>query len=103
MLVALVKRKRLLMNEEINRKETHESHFFKARFAKITGTTSGTPTTQTTHAHGLSITPLADQVIIVAQDKSGSIYLSAATDGTNIYVKCDIATVAFTAIILYEV
>ena len=76
---------------------------FECRVAKITGTTSGTAETETTHPHGLPVTPLADQIIFVAQDKAGSIYCSKAPDETNFYVKCDIVTVSFTALILYEV
>lgn len=100
---ALTKRKVLVKNQRTGEWEQSEGHFHKARIALVTGTTSGTAETQTTHPHGLPITPLNNQIIFVAQDKAGSIYCSAVADETNFYVKCDIVTVSFTAIILYEV
>ena len=100
---ALAKRKRLLKIPRTGVLEASEGYFFKARIALVTGTTSGTAETQTTHPHGLEVTPLNNQIIFVGQDKAGSIYCSAVADETNFYVKCDIVTVSFTAIILYEV
>lgn len=100
---ALAKRKVLVKVPRTGEWEASEGYFHKARIALVTGTTSGTAETETTHAHGLPVTPLADQIIFVAQDKAGSIYCSKAPDETNFYVKCDIVTVSFTALILYEV
>ena len=101
--MAVIKRKLMLNDSETGLWKELESHMFNCRIAKITGTTSGTAETQTTHPHGLPVTPTADQIIFVAQDKAGSIYCSTVPDETNVYVKCDIVTVAFTMIILYEV
>lgn len=100
-MVALTNKQRLLKNQEDGKFIAHESYFFNAKIAIITGTTHATPTNETTHAHGLTVTPEANMVFFTAQDKSGSIYVSSAPDGTNIKVKCDIASVAFSALIIY--
>ena len=101
LLVALASKKRLLKNEEDGKFLAHESMFFNAKVAIITGTTHATATNESTHAHGLQVTPEANMVFFTAQDKSGSIYISSAPDGTNIKVKCDVNAVAFTALIIY--
>ena len=60
-------------------------------------TTSGTPDAENTIAHGLGAIPVG--YIIMGQDKAGSLYqlddTGTAWDTTNIYLKCDIASVTF--------
>lgn len=62
--------------------------------AVVSGTTSATPGTQTAHAHGLNKTP--DRVVITPKG-NGVVYVSAAADGTNIYVTGSAASVPFDA------
>jgi len=65
------------------------------RFQKFT--TSATPDAENTIAHGLGATPLG--YINMGQDKAGSLYqltdTGTAWDATNIYLKCDVASVTF--------
>ena len=100
---ALTKRKHLLKDSETGKLIEREGHMFKCLVALVTGTTNAVAETESTHPHGLTITPLANQIIFIAQDKAGSIYCSKAPDETNFYTKCDIVSVSFTALILYEV
>jgi len=60
-------------------------------------TSSATPNAETTHAHGLGKVPVG--VIVYEQDKAGSLYKSKAYDKTNIYIKSDVASVAFKVIV----
>jgi len=69
----------------------------KGKHVKISGTTSATPGTQTTHAHGQS-TPRA---VILVPKSNGIVYLSADPDSTNIYVKGSAASLNFDAILFY--
>ena len=52
-------------------------------YHKISGTTSGTADTETTHAHSMSFTPTLFNIVV---KDSGSIYFSSDPDGTNFYV-----------------
>lgn len=65
-------------------------------------TTSGTPDAENTVPHGLGIIPRA--LINCGQDKAGSLYQLLTTgtnwDTTNIYLKCDVASVEFRIFIL---
>lgn len=62
----------------------------------VSGTTHGTPDTETSHAHTLGRVPRG--LIIIGQDKAASIYNgSTANTSSLIYVRSDIATVAFKA------
>lgn len=60
-------------------------------------TTSGTPDAENTIGHGLGAIPIG--YIIVWQDKAGSLYQGPSTGtawtSSNIYLKCDVATVTF--------
>ena len=60
-------------------------------------TTSGTPDAENTIAHGLGATPIG--YIICGQDKAGSLYnledTGTAWTASNIFLKCDVATVKF--------
>lgn len=100
---ALTKQKFLLKNPVTGEWDAKEGHMHECRMAKVTGTTNATANTETAHAHGLTVTPLDDQIFFVAQDKAGSIYISKPTDETSFYTKSDITSVSFTAIILYEI
>lgn len=67
------------------------------RFQTIT--TNATPNTQDTLAHGLGSVPIG--YIVVNQDKAGSLYDSGtAWTSTNMYFKCDVASVTFTIFVL---
>jgi len=65
---------------------------------KVTGMTSGTIGTQTTHAHGWTKAPLAYSL---KSKGNGVVYESIAADATNIYVKCSAASIAFEAILFF--
>lgn len=60
----------------------------------ISGTTSGTPGTETSHAHGLGYTPKRTYIMPTS---NGVIYQSKAPDSTNIYVKGSAASLTFNA------
>ncbi len=62
----------------------------------ITGTTSATIGTQTTHAHNLGSVPRA---YFILERGAGVIYESIASDATNIYVKGTVASLNFTAVV----
>jgi len=74
----------------------------------VTGTTSATPGTRTNHAHGLSRAPLITRVLIQAQgpanntDNSPNVSITAV-DATNITVKSNQASTAFTAFIFRDI
>lgn len=60
----------------------------------VTFTSSATPDQENTVAHNLGAIPVG--WIIFTQDKAGSLYLGVTTwDKTNIYVKCNVASVTF--------
>lgn len=63
-----------------------------------TVTTSGVPGTVTTIAHGLARTPIG--YIVLSKDKAAHIYNTTAADGTNVYIKSDVATVTVKLLIL---
>lgn len=84
-----------LIEGQPNRKLTGSLRRSQYRWKKVTGTSHGTPGTQTTHAHGLGRTPRMVIFEKIANDVS--IYESAAADGTNISVKSSAATQSFTA------
>jgi hypothetical protein len=60
-------------------------------------TTSATPDAENTIAHTIGSVPLG--YIVVAQNKAGSLYqmddTGTAWTSTNIYLKCDVASVTF--------
>lgn len=97
-----LKQRRYLGKRPIDGKwEELESHFHKAALKIITGTTSATVGTQTSHAHGLPVTPDSNHVMILNKG-AGVVYQSANPDATKIYVKGTVASLAFTVWILYE-
>ena len=62
-------------------------------------TTSGTPDAENTVTHTVGSVPIG--YIVLKQDKAGSLYLgSSAWTSTDVYLKCDVATVAFTIFLL---
>ena len=64
---------------------------------KISFTSNGVADTETTVAHSLGRVPTG--VYVYEQDKAGSLYKSKAFDANNIYMKSDVATVAFKVIV----
>jgi len=65
----------------------------------ISGTTSSTIGTQTSHAHGGSRG--VPKMFLVKVKSNGVVYQSAAADATNIYVKGSAASITFDAIVLW--
>src|SRR5512143_1797638 len=68
-------------------------------YAEVSVTFSGTPDTQTTVAHNLGRIPT--RYIVTLQDRAGNVYVSGGTgatawDATNIYLKCNVASVVAT-------
>lgn len=62
-------------------------------------TTSATPDAENTIAHTIGAVPIG--YIVLKQDKAGSLYDSGTTwTSTNLYLKCDVASVAFTIFLL---
>lgn len=62
-------------------------------------TTSATPDAENTIAHTIGAIPVG--YIIVKQDKAGSLYLgSTSWTSSNVYLKCSVASVAFTIFLL---
>lgn len=65
-------------------------------------TTSATPDAENTIAHTLGSVPIG--YLILGQDKSGSLYQLSATGtawtSSNIYLKCDVASVNFLVFLL---
>lgn len=97
-----LRKRKLLVKRPIDGKwQEAISHFHKARLAIVTGTTSATAGTQTTHPHGLPITPVNTHVMILSKG-AGVVYMSADPDETNIYVKGEVASEDFVAWILWE-
>jgi hypothetical protein len=64
----------------------------------ISGTTSATIGTQTTHAHGGGKIPLFYDI---KPKSNGVVYESAVADATNIYVKGSAASLTFDAILFF--
>jgi len=64
----------------------------------ITGTTSGSAGTETSHAHYLSKTP---NIVLLLTEANATIYKSKASDPTNFYVKSSGTSTPFTAFVLY--
>lgn len=64
----------------------------------ISGTTSGTIGTQTSHAHGGGKTPL---FYFIKPKSNGVVYESAVADTTNIYVKGSAASLTFEVIVYF--
>ncbi len=62
----------------------------------ITGTTSATIGTQTTHAHGLGTIP---RMYSLLERGAGTIYEGAAPDNINLYLKGTVASLNFTAVV----
>ena len=65
----------------------------------ISGTTSASVGTQTSHAHGGGKIPV---FYWIKSKKSGSIYESAVADATNIYLKGSAANLTFDAILWFD-
>ena len=65
-------------------------------------TSDATPDTEFSVAHTLGATPLGH--LIMYQDKAGSLYQGPSTgtawDSTDIYLKCDVASVEFAVFLL---
>jgi hypothetical protein len=64
----------------------------------ISGTTSGTVGTQTTHAHGGGTIPAC---YWIKPKSNGVVYESAVADATNVYVKGSAASLTFEAILFF--
>lgn len=64
----------------------------------ITYTTNGTPNTQDTVAHSLGSTPVG--YIVVSKNKAGDIYTGSASDVSNLYLKCSVASVTVTLFLI---
>ena len=67
-------------------------------FKVISGTTSGTIGTQTSHAHGLKFVPL---FYWVRCRSNGVVYFSAIPDVSNFYVKGSAASLNFDILVVY--
>lgn len=72
----------------------------------ITGTTSATPGTRTTHSHLLAYAPSLNRILIQVRGVNGDVDDSAAgpvvvvaSSATTISVKCKTASIPFTAFI----
>jgi len=65
----------------------------------ISGTTSATIGTETSHAHGG--TRGVPKMYLIKTKKSGNVYESKAADATYIYLKGSAASITFDAIILW--
>ncbi len=63
----------------------------------ITVSTNATPDTEDTTAHGLGKIPTG--FIVYEQNKAGSLYKSKTYTSTNIYTKCNVASVTFKVIV----
>ena len=64
----------------------------------VSFTSNATPDTEDTTAHGLGKVP--NGYIVYSQNKAGSLYDSGtAHTATNIYTKCDVASVTFKIIV----
>lgn len=64
----------------------------------ISGTTSPTIGTQTSHAHGMARVPT---FWFIKGKSNGLVYESAVADATNVYVKGSAASLTFDAILFY--
>lgn len=67
---------------------------------KISGVTSATIGTSTTHAHGLqtfSGGPTVPEIVIVVPTGNGVVYVAAPADATNITVRGSVASLPFDA------
>jgi hypothetical protein len=64
----------------------------------ISGTTSGTIGTQTSHAHGGGKVPV---FMLLLPTSNGVVYQSAAADVTNVFVKGSAASLTFTAVVWF--
>ena len=72
--------------------------FNNCNFVVISGTSSATIGTETTHAHNQNTKPYA--TIILAQG-NGLVYESKAPDATNFFIKAAVASIPFTAILVF--
>jgi hypothetical protein len=64
----------------------------------VTFTSNATPDTEDTTAHGLGRVPTG--FIVYSQNKAGSLYNGGtAHNATNIYTKCNVASVTFKVIV----
>lgn len=62
-------------------------------------TSDSTPDTEDTIAHTIGAVPVG--YIVLKQNKAGSLYLGSTTwTKSNVYFKCDVASVAFTIFLL---
>ena len=62
-------------------------------------TSNATPDTEDTIGHTIGAIPVG--YIVLKQDKAGSLYLGSTTwTSTNIYFKCNVASVTFTIFLL---
>ncbi len=60
----------------------------------VSGTTHATAGTQTSHAHNLGRVP---SIVLITPKSNGVVYVSAAADATNIYVKGSASSLQFDA------
>ena len=63
----------------------------------VSATMDATPGVATTVAHGLGRTPSG--YILAGSDRACRIYNSTASDSTNLYLKCDVASAAITVLV----
>lgn len=66
---------------------------------KVSGTTSVTPATETTHAHTLGAVP---DFVALTPKANGTLYMTTPPDATNIYLKSSAASVPFDALVMID-
>ena len=72
--------------------------FNASSFVVVTGTTSATANTTTTHAHQGGTTP---RCYVILQRGNGVVYEAAAPDATNLSMRGSVASLPFTAIVFF--
>lgn len=75
------------------------SHIERIYLKKISGTSHATAGTQTTHAHGEPKIPF---FVLIVSKGNGVVYISAAADATNFYVKGSASAIAFDALLVFK-
>lgn len=66
---------------------------------KVTGTTSATAGTETTHAHTLGAVP---DFVSLTPKANGTLYWTTAPDATNIYLKSSGTSTPFEALVTID-
>lgn len=83
------------METKLRERDKIEEAYMLGR--KITGTTHASAGTETTHPHYMGRIP---SYVYITPTSNGTIYLSKASDKTNIYVKSSASSSTFDAYIL---